>query len=154
MRELVQQQQIMLSGAQTASISQIAYYPERFQELPITKVLPTTKKVVIVSQQPPAGGDVPRGTVVNLTLALKDDLPMASLGVIKEVATKWQNPALVEADVATVPALGPILVEKPRYKDLSDGERAIFDAFAAANLDLSKVDKSQAYGDIQFAYTL
>jgi hypothetical protein len=153
MRELVQQQQIMLSGAQTASISQIAYYPERFQELPITKVLPTTKKVVIVSQQPPAGGDVPRGTVVNLTLALKDDLPMASLGVIKEVATKWQNPALVEADVATVPALGPILVEKPRYDDLSEAERAVFDGFANS-AGLTNVDKHQAYGDIQFAYTL
>ena len=143
--------------AQMAVIQENTSYRQRVDEQVITKVLPTTKKIVILSQRPEPGGDVPRGTVVNLTLAVKDDLPMASLGVLDVVAAKWQNPAQVESAVVnagtSAAALQKILAEKPDYTLLSDPERAVFDGFAAQQ-GLAGADKTRVYSDVQFAYTL
>jgi hypothetical protein len=143
--------------AQMAAIQENTSYKQRVDERVITAVLPKTKKIVILSQRPEPGGDVPRGTVVNLTLAVKDDLPMASLGVLEAVSAKWQNPAQVEAAVVnagtSAAALQTILADKPDYTLLSDSERAVFDGFAAQQ-GLGGAEKARVYSDVQFAYTL
>ncbi len=145
------------SLAKFAVIEENTRFKERVDEQVITAVLPKTKKVVILSQQPSPGGDVPLGTVVNLVLAVKDDLPMVNLGVLEAVSAKWASPAAVEAAVVGAGtgagALQTILSEKPDYALLNSSEKAVFDGFVAQQ-GLGTADKGRVYSDVQFAFTL
>ena len=129
---------------------------DRVDAIDLNKVLPIRKKVVILSQEPSPGGDVPRGTVVNLTLAVKDDLPMDILGVEPILAQKWANPALLEAAVTTAPnaaRLEKILVEKSDISELTDDDRAAFGTFAAEH-GIADADQAKVFKDVKLAFTL
>jgi hypothetical protein len=146
----------MVSRAAMA-VQENTAYRERVNDRVIEKILPRRTKVVILSQNPPPGEDVPLGTVVNITLAVKDDLPMESLGAQPAVSAKWKNAALVENAVVnagpSAPALQAILTAKPDYALLTDSDRTLFDTFINAQ-GLGTVDKAKVYSDVQFAYTL
>lgn len=148
---------LVASSTRMMFVEENKVFHARVNDAVIQAALPRTKKVVILSQQPPPGGDVPRGTVVNLTLAAKDDLPLVSLGVLEAVASKWANPAAVESAVVSAGtsagALQKILEDKTEYPLLSDSEKAVFDGFAAQQ-GLGSADKARVYSDVRFAYTL
>ena len=112
-------------------------------------------RTVVVGQTPAPGDQVPLGTQVTLTLAVKEILPLSGFGLLDQVRNKFATAGdLVSAvDGATdAPNVKDVFASGKPYAELSDAERTAADGFTNQLGQLSGDDRARAYEDVAFVY--
>ena len=130
-------------------------YLDRVNEDNLKAKLKRPTKTVVIAQDPDPSEQVPLGTQVTLTLAVKNQLPLDGLGASRTVADKWQTAGALEDAVEKSAPVKAILEKEVDYADLSPADKRVVDEFLIQNLgELSETDRGKAYGDVGFVYTL
>ncbi|HEX9312630.1 MAG TPA: hypothetical protein VGA30_07395 [Actinomycetota bacterium] len=119
-------------------------------------------RTVVVGQTPEPGEQVPLGTQVTLTLAVKDTLPLSNFGLMEQVRSTWPTAGDLVGAVEK-PLVNPqtdaqvkvVFASGKSYGDLSQADRSVVDGFINERVGLlSADDKARAYEDIAFVYGL
>jgi hypothetical protein len=119
-------------------------------------ILKRPTKTVVVTQTPPAGEQVPLGTQITLTLAVKDTLPLGPLGVDPLLVGKFATAGALQDAVEAAPqaeALKEVLGAKASYQDLAGSQKEAADAFLG-QLGVADQDRGTALGDLGFVFNL
>ncbi len=112
-------------------------------------------KTVVIGQDPAPGEFVPAGTPINLTLTVKDVLPVGGFkGIDATLAGKYKNIGVLQADLENAEdpvakAARSVLDKKADYASLAANDKAAVDAFVENRVG-ANVDKAKAYNDISF----
>ena len=106
-------------------------------------------KMVVVSQDPPAGTEVPFGTAVNITLASLDGIP---LNILKDPAgLSFGTVGDLQAALAANPPLLASVSNAASFQSLSADEQAAFTNFATQH---GATDASRAFGAAKIVASL
>jgi hypothetical protein len=109
----------------------------------------TPLKAIVVSQDPPAGTEVPFGTVVNITLASLDAIP---LQILKDQAgLTFGTVGDFQAALAGDPALMASVSNATSFESLSADDQRAFTAFATQH---GATDASRAFGAAKIVASL
>lgn len=112
------------------------------------------QRFTVVSQSVRAGATVPRGTVVDVTVATTSRLP---IGVIANAPQRWQEMEIgrVAEVVRGNPRILKVLAEKESFDNLNDTERKEVMGFLhQSELPVDENELADGYGALRNAHLL
>jgi hypothetical protein len=104
---------------------------------------------IVVSQDPPAGTEVPFGTPVNITLASLENIPLNAL--TESAGLTFANLGDFRTALGANSALLPSVSNAASFQALSPADQAAFTAFASQH---GSADASSAFGAAKIVASL
>ena len=114
-------------------------------------------RTVVVNQDPAPANQVPQGTQVTITTAVKETIPLSGLSVSDAVKTKWQTAGnLLDAvdGAQNAEAVKEVLAKKQSFDDLSEADRSVAQDFLSKAGGITGGDQSNAFDDVSFVFNL